>query len=107
MENERIELDSRRHLVILLRPLLVAVFAVVAALVAGMLLTPRVEQGIVDTTVGVVAGFFLLRFLWRVLGRRAPPPLVTNRRLFPVAGGPPRKVSTVPLARLTYLRDRR
>ena len=107
MDNERIELDSRRHLVTLLRPLLVAVFAVVAALVAGMLLTPRVEQGIVDTTVGVVAGFFLLRFLWRVLEWRAARTVVTNRRLFRVSGVLTRKVSTMPLARMTDLTYRR
>src|SRR5688500_19880664 len=103
MENERIELDSRRHLVILLRPLLVAVFAVVAALVAGMLLTPRVEQGIVDTTVGVVAGFFLLRFLWRVLEWGAARTVVTNRRLFRLSRGLGRRVASVPLARMPHL----
>jgi uncharacterized membrane protein YdbT with pleckstrin-like domain len=107
MDDERVVLDSRRHGATLVRPLLAAVLAVVAALVVGMVVTPHNDRDLVDTAVGVVACIFVLRLLWRVWQWRVAKTVVTDRRLFQVSGVLTRKVSSMPLARMTDLTYRR
>lgn len=107
MDDERVELDSRRHASVLMRPLVLAIVAVVAALVVGMIVTPRDGRDLVDGVLGVGACFFILRFLWRVWEWRVQKTVVTNRRLFQISGVLTRKVSSMPLARMTDLTYRR
>ena len=107
MENERVVIDARRHGATLVRPLLGAVLAVVAALLVGMLVTPGDNRDIVDTAAGLFACFFVLRLLWRIWQWRAARTVVTNRRVFQISGVLTRKVSSMPLARMTDLTYRR
>lgn len=107
MDEERVVLDSRRHGATLVRPLSVAVLAVVGALAVGMVVTPRSDRDLLDTVVGVIACFFVLRFLWRVWEWRVAKTVVTDRRLFQISGVLTRKVSSMPLARMTDLTYRR
>ena len=107
MDDEWVVLDSRRHGSTLVRPLLVAVLAVIGALAVGMVVTPRSDRDLLDTAVGVVACFFVLRFLWRVWQWRVARTVVTDRRLFQISGVLTRKVSSMPLARMTDLTYRR
>ena len=107
MESERVVIDARRHSATLVRPLLGALLAVVAALLVGMLVTPGDNRDVVDTIVGVAACYFVLRFLWRVWQWRAARTVVTNRRVFQISGVLTRKVSSMPLARMTDLTYRR
>ena len=106
-DDERVVLDTRKHVATLVRPFLVATLVVVGALLVGMLLTPRDNRDLVDSAVGVIACFFVLRFLWRVWQWRVAKTVVTNRRLFQVSGVLTRKVSSMPLARMTDLTYRR
>ena len=107
MDDEAVEIESRRHVAVLVKPAFVALLGIVGALAVGMLVTPRDNRDLVDTIVGVVAGLFVLRFLWRLLQWRAAKTIVTNRRLFHVSGVLTRKVSSMPLARMTDLTYRR
>lgn len=107
MDNEHVELEAHRHVATLVRPLLVALLAVVGALVVGALVTPHDGRDVVDAVVSVVAGLFVLRFLWRLLEWRAAKTVVTNRRLFQISGVLTRRASSMPLARMTDLTYRR
>lgn len=107
IDDETIVLETRRHGATLVKAFLIALLGVVGALLVGMLVTPRGGRDVVDTAVGIVAAFFLLRFLWRVLQWRAAKTVVTDRRLFQASGVLTRKVSSMPLARMTDLTYRR
>ena len=107
MDDETIVLETRSHAATLVKPFVTAVFGVTLALLVGMLVTPRGGRDLVDSVVGVIAAIFLLRLLWRVLQWRAAKTVVTERRLFQVSGVLSRKVSSMPLARMTDLTYRR
>ena len=107
MDGESIVLETRRHPATLAGPLVAAVASVVGGLVVGMLVTPGDSRDAIDTAAGVIAAVFLLRFLWRVLRWRAAKTVLTDRRLLQVSGVMARKVSSMPLARMTDLTYRR
>lgn len=107
MDDESIVLETRRHAGTLVKPFTIAVLGVTMAFLVGLLLTPKDGRDLVDTVVGVLATIFVLRFLWRVLRWRAAKTVVTDRRLFHVSGVLSRKVSSMPLGRMTDLTYRR
>ena len=107
MEDEDVLLETRRHIATLFRPFLLTVVAVVAALAVGMLVSPRDGGDAIDLAVGGLACLFILRFLWRLWEWRVAKTVVTDRRLFQVSGIFTRKVSSIPLARMTDLTYRR
>ena len=107
MDDEDVLLETRRHVATLFRPFLLTVLVVVVALVIGTLVSPREGGDVVDVVVGGVACLFILRLLARVWQWRVAKTVVTDRRLFQVSGIFTRKVSSIPLSRMTDLTYRR
>ena len=107
MDDERVELETRRHVSVLFAPALVALIGVVGALAIGWVVSPNEGGDPIDLIVSVIAALLAARFLWRLLEWRAAKSVVTNRRLFHMSGVVTRKVSSLPLVRLTDLTYRR
>lgn len=99
-DDEEIDLLTRRHLVVLLRP--VVRFAIVAAVVIAIATFYSPGQGTdwVDRGAGVVAAIFFLPFLWGFMRWTVEAVAVTERRVVAVTGLLRRKVTSIPLGRV-------
>jgi len=98
---EKIITRVRHHPAVLARPLAEAVAATMAAVVLGVLLSPREGDHPIDTIVGLVAVVGVLRFGWKFWLWWVDRIIVTNRRLFEVSGILTRRVGSMPLAKVT------
>lgn len=100
-------LAVRRHVTVLARDALAAVAAVVAATVAGLVVSPGDGADVIDNVAGLAAAFFVVRLAWRTWEWRADRIVVTNRRIVEVSGVLTRKVASMPLAKVTDMTYRR
>ena len=100
-QEESIVLRVRRHLTVLLGPFLLTMVVILAAATIGFWTSPRSGGELVDVLVGLCAGFFVLRFAWKLWQWRADRIVVTDRRIFEVSGVLTRKVASMPLAKMT------
>jgi uncharacterized membrane protein YdbT with pleckstrin-like domain len=100
-------LEVRRHVAVLLRPFAVTVVAIVVASAIGSLASPQRGDNALDMLLGWVAIGFAVRLLWKALGWWWDRIVVTDQRMFEVSGILTRKVSSMPLAKLTDLTYRR
>ena len=100
---ERIVIEIHHHLMVLLRPFVVALGVIFGAMMLGFLMSPDEGADAVDTVLGLVALVFLFRFLWRVWEWRVDKIIVTDRRILEVSGLLTRKVASMPLEKLTDL----
>jgi hypothetical protein len=96
-EDETVLVETRPHWSILVRPLTTAVIGTSLALAAGFLWSPERGDDPVDLAAGVLAGWFVLRFLLGVLRRRGTAVVLTDRRLISRSGLIGRSVTVVPL----------
>ena len=103
-QGERVVMEVHRHPIVLVRPVLAASAAVVGALVVGALLGRGKP---VDSLVGLVAAFFVLRLAWKWLQWLADRLVVTDQRIFEASGVLTRKVASMPLAKLTDMTYKR
>lgn len=106
-QDEEIVLKVRRHLIVLLGPLLQVLVAIVLAVVIGVAASPGEGSDLIDVAVGVLAGAFLVRFIWKLWQWRADRIVVTDRRIFEVSGVLTRKVASMPLSKMTDITYRR
>ena len=100
-------LEVRRHYSILLGPFLLTLLVLVVVSALGFVLTPGRSDHPVDTTLGLVAVFFALRFLWKAVVWWADRLVVTDQRLFEVSGILTRKIASMPLEKVTDMTYRR
>ncbi len=107
LDDEEVVLTTRRHVATLLRPFLAMVIVIVTALIVGTVASPRDGGTAVDVAVGVGTALFVLKFLWRVWQWRATKTILSTRRVMQMSGVVARKVSSIPLVRLTDLTYRR
>jgi uncharacterized membrane protein YdbT with pleckstrin-like domain len=105
--DESIVLEVRRHFAVLLRPSLAAVGVAVAAAAIGAIASPQRGDQPLDTLLGWVTLAFVLRLAWKALEWWQDRVVVTDQRMFEVSGILTRKVSSMPLAKLTDLTYRR
>ena len=106
-QDERIVVQVRRHMTVLLRPLFDFIATVLIALFLGTLLGPRNGSDFFDTILGLAALVFFVRFLWRCWEWSADRIVVTDRRIFEVSGLVTRKVASMPLSKMTDMTYRR
>ena len=106
-EGEEAVLEVRHHPFSLLRPTLVALGAIFAASVIGALLSWEDGDDAVDTTLGLVAIFFVGRLAWKALVWWFDRVVVTDQRIFEVSGILTRKVASMPLEKVTDMTYRR
>ena len=100
-QNERIVLDVRHHYTALLRPFFDAVGVVLGTLILGLALSPNNGGDWIDTVLGLIAFYFVGRFLWRCWEWSVDRLVVTDRRIFEVSGLLTRKVGSMPLVMMT------
>ncbi len=105
--DERIVLQVRRHAIVILGPALAALAAVALATAIGFITSPRDGAAWVDTVVGILALVVAARFGWRLWQWWVDRIVVTDQRIFEVAGILTRKVASMPLTRVTDMTYRR
>ena len=106
-EAEEAILEVRHHPFTLIRPALFAVLAVFGAAAIGSLTSWENGQDLIDTIVGVIAIFFVLRLLWKFLLWWEDRIVVTDQRIFEISGVLTRKVASMPLEKVTDMTYRR
>lgn len=105
--DERAVLRVRRHAIVLLRPFLLALGALLLASAGGFVASPDEGGDLVDTFLGLVAAFFFLRLLWKLWQWWADHIVVTNQRILEISGVLTRKVASMPLGKVTDMTYRR
>jgi hypothetical protein len=105
--DERLVLHVRRHVTVLLAPLVAALGAVAAAGFVGLIASPGRGTDVVDTLAGLIVAFFVGRFVWRTLEWWVDRIVVTNRRVVEVSGLLTRQVASIPLGKVTDMTYRR
>ena len=106
-DSEESVIEVRHHPFILLRPLAAAVGVIFGAVVIGSLASWDNGSDFIDTTVGLVALFFVIRFLWKLLLWWEDRIVVTDLRIFEVSGVLTRKVASMPLEKVTDMTYKR
>jgi Bacterial PH domain len=99
--DERKICEVRRHAALLLGPALQALAVIVAAGVLGAVVSPRSGDDLIDTILGLIALFFLARFVWTVVQWWMTRIIVTDRRILEVSGVVSRRVASMPLPQVT------
>jgi membrane protein YdbS with pleckstrin-like domain len=100
-------LEVRRHIVILVRPLVAALIAIVVAGMIGWATSPSSGSETVDLVAGLIALAFAARLGWRTWQWHVDRIVVTDQRIFEVSGILTRKVASMPLTRVTDMTYRR
>jgi uncharacterized membrane protein YdbT with pleckstrin-like domain len=100
-------LEVHRHGMVLAKPIFQTIAVVFIAALVGSLVSLDNANDFIDTTVGLVAIFFVLRLAWKVLLWRHERIVVTDQRIFEVSGVLTRNVATVPLEKVTDMTYRR
>ncbi len=106
-EEEKLVLQVRRHPIVLLRPATHLALAVALGSLVGFVTGPSRGSDPIDAIAGLVAAFFLVRFLWRALQWLLDRVVVTNHRIFEVSGIVTRNVASMPLTKVTDMTYRR
>ena len=106
-EIEEPVLELRHHPLTLTRPALFAVGAVLGASLIGALTSWEDGDDFIDTVVGLIAIFFVLRLLWKVVLWWYDRVVVTDQRIIEVSGVVTRKVASMPLEKVTDMTYRR
>lgn len=105
--DEACVIQTRRHFVVLSRPVGAAVAGIVLATIAGFLSSPNSEGDVIDVVGGLVALALVLRMAWRIWEWSAARLVVTDERVVEVSGILTRKVAAMPLSRVTDMTYRR
>ena len=106
-EAEEPVLEVRHHPLTLMRPALVALGALIAASFVGAITSWEDGDDLIDTTVGLIAIFFVLRLVWKVVMWWYDRIVVTDQRIVEVSGVLTRKVASMPLEKVTDMTYRR
>lgn len=106
-EHEEAVVEVRRHPMILLRPVALAVAAIVGASAIGAVTSLNEGGDFIDTVVGLVAVFFMCRLAWKVLLWWEDRIIVTDQRIVEVSGFFTRKVASIPIEKVTDMTYRR
>lgn len=105
--DERVVLEVRRHMSVLLGPFLTTVLAIGFAGAIGWFTSPSEGSDLIDLILGVIALAVAARFGWRTWQWRVDVIVVTDQRIFEVSGVLTRKVASMPLTRVTDMTYRR
>lgn len=105
--DEHLQLEVRRHVAVLLRPLSVSVAVVLAGGIVGFAVSPDSGSDLLDTALGLVAAFFFLRLGWKLWEWYEDRIVVTDQRVVEVSGILTRRVASMPLAKVTDMTYRR
>lgn len=100
-DDEEVLYSERKHFGSLVQPAVVTVVALVLAAVAGFAFDPARGDDVVDWIAGVLAALVLLRFVVLVGRWMSERVVLTSRRVVVTSGLFARRVTSIPLARIT------
>jgi uncharacterized membrane protein YdbT with pleckstrin-like domain len=100
-------LEVHRHGMVLAKPIFQSIAAIFLAALVGSLVSLDDKSDFIDTVVGLIAIFFVLRLGWKIMLWRLERIVVTDQRIFEVSGVLTRSVATVPLEKVTDMTYRR
>ena len=106
-ESEAAVIEVRRHPVVLLKPFLAGVGAVIGAAFIGSVVSWDDGGDFIDTVVGLAAIFFVVRIFWKILLWWEDRLVVTDQRIIEVSGVFTRKVASIPIEKVTDMTYRR
>ena len=104
---EREVAEIRRHPIVLVRPVLETLGAIVGTSLLGLLLSPGSGDDLIDRILAGVVVVFVLRLLWRVANWWEARIVLTSRRLLEVSGLLTRRVASMALDKVTDTTYRR
>jgi hypothetical protein len=102
--NEALVISVRRHPVVLVRPTLAVLAAIV---ISGYLLPPSGGPRDLNNAVSLVLLVLLLRWIWEALEWWSERIVVTDKRIFETRGLVTRNVASMPLRKVTDMTYRR
>ena len=106
-EAEEPILEVRHHFFTLIKPTVITVLVVFGAAALGALTSWEDGQDVIDTIVGLIAIFFVVRLVWKFLLWWEDRIVVTDQRIFEVSGVLTRKVASMPLEKVTDMTYKR
>jgi uncharacterized membrane protein YdbT with pleckstrin-like domain len=105
--SEEAVMEVRRHPFSLMRTIGITLLALVGASAVGALTSWEEGSDFIDTAVGLIAIFFVMRLFWKLLIWWEDRIVVTDQRIFEVSGILTRKVASMPLEKVTDMTYRR
>jgi membrane protein YdbS with pleckstrin-like domain len=99
-DDEEIDLLTRRHIMVLMRPIVRFVLVTAVVVGASLLLNPGESDDWIARAAGVVSVLFFLPVAWGFLRWLSEGVAVTERRVVAVTGLLRRKVTSIPLGRV-------
>lgn len=100
-QGEAVVRTARRHGLVLAGPLVAWLVLVAGAVGIGLLLSSRVSAQVVNWVSGIIGGAATLVFLWKIAQWRAHRYVLTDQRVLMIEGIFYRKVSAIPLSKVT------
>lgn len=101
--DEDLELETRRHVSALYRPLLVLALGLAMSIFVALLLNSRFDLDVVDPIAGGLVLLFVLRFGMAVARWNAERIVLTDRRIIETIGLLRRRVTSIPLRQVTSI----
>ena len=95
--DEDLELETRRHVSALYRPLLVLLLGLTLSIFVAILLNSQFDLEIVDPIAGALVLLSVLRFGWAVARWNAERVILTDRRVIEATGLLRKRVTSIPL----------
>ena len=99
--DEDLELETRRHVSALYRPLLMLLLGLVLSILVAILLNSQFDLEIVDPIAGALVILSVLRFGWAVALWNAERILLTDRRVIEMTGLLRKRVTSIPLRQVS------
>ena len=99
--DEDLELETRRHISALFRPLLVLLLGLTLSIFVAILLNSQFDLEIVDPIAGTLVVISILRFGWAVAVWNAERIVLTDRRIIEATGLLRKKVTSIPLRQVS------
>ena len=99
--DEDLELETRRHVSALFRPLLMMLLGLVLSIFVAVLLNSQFDLEIVDPIAGSLVLLSVLRFGWSVAVWNAERIVLTDRRVLETTGLLRKRVTSVPLRQVS------
>lgn len=99
--DEDLELETRRHVSALYRPILILVLGLVLSIFVAILLNSQFDLEIVDPIAGTLVLLSVLRFGWAVARWNAERIVLTDRRIIEATGLLRKRVTSIPLRQVS------
>lgn len=99
--NERVRYSCRRHPIVLLKVITLWLIALIVGSFVGLVVSPTTDQGFVDQLAGLIVFALTLYSAWKIAQWWWGRYVITDLRVLYIEGIISRKVSSIPLEKVT------